>query len=256
MGVPQLSFPIFIIIDSHKINSVYLNWCIQRAGSISMGNKCISSPKIDYLQNNRYTSFPILWIWAGKCIYKITKNTVWEGIPTLSFCYIRQQFFRSCVVWTLVLLLCNAVVLKCFLESSSRIPSPVRSMTRAALWYPDADTAKQYLSTLPLATDPWSNPTSEGVVTSGGGKWYVSWNCSSFLYPPGDPAGTSPGSPRPRAPLEYRPHVRSFPEEVRAPKCLSPQTTEMTDLFWSSGMMVGSISGVVSISPLSTIEDE
>ena len=43
-------------------------------------------------------------------------------------------------------------------------------MTRAAAFHPLAAAAKQHLSTLPLAFNPWSNLTSEGTVTLGGDR--------------------------------------------------------------------------------------
>ena len=56
--------------------------------------------------------------------------------------------------------------------------------------------------------------------------------------------------------VKHLPYVRNFPEEVRVPKWVKPVTTEMTELFWSPGMMVESVTGVASYSPLSTVEDE
>ena len=61
-------------------------------------------------------------------------------------------------------------------------------MMRAAAFHPLAATAKQYLSTLPLAFNLWSNLTSEGTVTLGGdhpwtgGGWVIAYSRNFTRY--------------------------------------------------------------------------
>lgn len=57
---------------------------------------------------------------------------------------------------------------KCCSRSSGGTSSPAKSTTRAAACITFVAAAKQYLSTLPSAFNPWSNLTSVGTVTSGG----------------------------------------------------------------------------------------